>query len=140
MEAPNLPVTCGFRPAWNKGRIVGQKRPQNPVRFEISEGTRASIKRWMQVSLRVELNTCVHERLHSSPRQYALRVREGSRRLDWARTPMAHKRLWHTFDAQNKSNPNLLASGKSARGATFSLVKLRWTAQCVIDRERWHVR
>lgn len=111
METSNLPVIRALRPAWNKGRIVGQKRPlkpkhvwvirirlelaknhrdlalfnlaidsklrgydlvkakvvdvmasdrikerasvlqsktQKPVHFEISEGTRAFLDRWMQ--------------------------------------------------------------------------------------------
>ena len=111
MQTPNLPAIRALRPAWNKGRIVGQKRPlkpkhvwairvrlelaeshrdlalfnlaidsklrgcdlvrmkvvdvmasgqikerssvlqsktQKPVRFEISEGTRASVAKWME--------------------------------------------------------------------------------------------
>jgi len=114
METPNLPVIRALRPAWNKGRIVGQERPlkpkhawairvrlelaenhrdlalfslaidsklrgcdlvkmkvvdvmasgqikertsvlqsktQKPVRFEISEGTRAALARWMREPL-----------------------------------------------------------------------------------------
>jgi len=42
MQAPNLPAVRTCRPTWNKGRIVGQKRPLLPkhvwairVRFEI---------------------------------------------------------------------------------------------------------
>jgi hypothetical protein len=116
MGTPNLPAIRALRPAWNKGRIVGQKRPlkpkhvwairvrlelaenyrdlalfnlaidsklrgcdlvkmkvvdvmasgqikerasvlqsktQKPVRFEISEGTRASLARWMREPLMV---------------------------------------------------------------------------------------
>jgi len=30
MSAGNLPVLRACRPAWNKGRIVGQKRPLQP--------------------------------------------------------------------------------------------------------------
>ena len=30
METLNLPAIRALRPAWNKGRIVGQKRPLNP--------------------------------------------------------------------------------------------------------------
>jgi hypothetical protein len=111
MQTPNLPAIRALRPAWNKGRIVGQKRPlkpkhvwairvglelaenhrdltlfnmaidcklrgcdlvrmkvvdvmasgqikerdsvlqsktQKPVRFEISEGTRTSVAKWMK--------------------------------------------------------------------------------------------
>lgn len=44
MPTPNLPAIRARRPAWNKGRIVGQKRPLLPkhlwairVRLEIAE-------------------------------------------------------------------------------------------------------
>jgi len=30
METPNLPAIRALRPAWNKGRIFGQKRPLKP--------------------------------------------------------------------------------------------------------------
>ena len=47
MPTPNLPAIRPKRPAWNKGRIVGQKRPLLPkhvwairVRLEIAENTR----------------------------------------------------------------------------------------------------
>ena len=30
MQASNLPAIRAFRPAWNKGRIVGQKRQLEP--------------------------------------------------------------------------------------------------------------
>ena len=143
METPNLPAIRALRPAWNKGRIVGQKRPlkpkhvwairvrlelaenyrdlalfnlaidsklrgcdlvkmkvvdvmasgqikerasvlqsktQKPVRFEISEGTRASLARWMREPLMVGSEYLwpgrFHERLHISTRQYARIVRD----------------------------------------------------------------
>lgn len=44
MQTPNLPAVCLKRLAWNKGRIVGQKRPlltkhvwAISVRLEIAE-------------------------------------------------------------------------------------------------------
>ena len=47
MPATNLPAIRACRPAWNKGRIVGQKRPLEPkhvwairIRLEIAERTR----------------------------------------------------------------------------------------------------
>lgn len=47
MPTPNLPAIRSKRPVWNKGRIVGQKRPLLPkhvwairVRLEISDNTR----------------------------------------------------------------------------------------------------
>ncbi|GFE48295.1 hypothetical protein So717_00480 [Roseobacter cerasinus] len=143
METPNLPAIRALRPAWNKGRIVGQKRPlkpkhvwtirvrlelaenhrdlalfnmaidsklrgcdlvkmkvvdvmasgqikerasvlqsktQKPARFEISEGTRASVEKWMEDELMVGSEYLwpgrFHERLHISTRQYARVVRD----------------------------------------------------------------
>ncbi|WP_370275699.1 tyrosine-type recombinase/integrase [Hyphomonas atlantica] len=143
MKTRNLPAIRALRPAWNKGRIVGQKRPlkpkhvwairvrlelaenhrdlalfnlaidrklrgcdlvrmkvvdvmatgqikerasvlqsktQTPVRFEISEGTRASLARWMREPLMVGSEYLwpgrFHERLHISTRQYARIVRD----------------------------------------------------------------
>ena len=47
METPNLPAIRALRPAWNKGGIVGQKRPLKPkhvwairVRLELAESHR----------------------------------------------------------------------------------------------------
>jgi hypothetical protein len=47
MQIPNLPVIRPRRPAWNKGRVVGQKRPNLMkhvwairVRLEIAENRR----------------------------------------------------------------------------------------------------
>lgn len=47
MQTPNLPAVRALRPAWNKGRIVGQKRPLLPkhvwairVRLEIAGNLR----------------------------------------------------------------------------------------------------
>ena len=143
MQTPNLPAIRALRPAWNKGRIVGQKRPlkpkyiwvirvrlelaenhcdlalfnlaidsklrgcdlvkmkvidvtasgqikerasvlqsktQKPVRFEISECTRASLEKWIQDPLMVGSEYLwpgrFHERPHISARQYARIVRD----------------------------------------------------------------
>lgn len=145
IQTPNLPAIRALRPAWNKSRIVGQKRPlkpkhvwairarlelaekhrdlalfnlaidsklrgcdlvnmkvvdimapgqlkerasvlqsktRKPVRLEISEGTRSSLKTWMKDPLMVGSEYLwpgrFHERLHISTRQYARIVR------DWA--------------------------------------------------------
>jgi len=47
MQTPNLPAIRALRPAWNEGRIVGQKRPLKPkhvwairVRLELAENHR----------------------------------------------------------------------------------------------------
>jgi hypothetical protein len=49
MQTPNLPAIYPKRPAWNKGRIIGQKLPLLPkhvwairVRLEIAEKVRDS--------------------------------------------------------------------------------------------------
>jgi len=142
MQTYNLPAVRARRPAWNKGRIGGQKRPlmpkhvwairvrlelaenhrdlalfnmaidcklrgcdlvrmkvvdvmasgyikerasvlqsktQKPVKFEITEGTRISIKRWMKDPIMVGSEYLwpgrFHARLHISTRQYARIVR-----------------------------------------------------------------
>ena len=149
MHIQNLPAIRACRPAWNKGRIVGQKRPllpkhvwairvrleiadnyrdlalfnlaidsklrgcdlvklmvrdvyaagqvkertsiiqsktQKPVRFEIAEGTRKSLLRWMEEPLMVGSEYLwpgrFHERLHISTRQYARLVREWVESID----------------------------------------------------------
>lgn len=43
MQTRNLPTIRALRPAWNKGRIVGQKRPLKPkhawaIRVDIVQG------------------------------------------------------------------------------------------------------
>ncbi|SFQ59303.1 Phage integrase family protein [Roseivivax halotolerans] len=143
MPTTNLPAIRLRRPAWNRGRIVGQKRPllpkdvwairvrleianrirdlalfntaidsklrgcdliklkvadvfaagqvkerasviqsktQKPVRFEITEGTRKSLLRWMDEPLMIGSEFLwpgrFHERLHISTRQYARLVRD----------------------------------------------------------------
>lgn len=147
MQTPNLPAIRTIRPAWNKGRIVGQKRPllpkhvwairvrleiaenirdlalfnmavdsklrgcdlvrmkvtdvystgqmkerasvlqsktKKPVRFEITEGTRKSITRWLDGPQMIGSEFLwpgrFHDRLHISTRQYARLVR------DWVRS------------------------------------------------------
>lgn len=59
---------------------VLQSKTQKPVRFEISEGTRASVEKWMEDELMVGSEYLwpgrFHERLHISTRQYARIVRD----------------------------------------------------------------
>ena len=58
---------------------VLQSKTQKPVRFELSEGTRASVATWMRDPLMVGSEYLwpgrFHERLHISTRQYARIVR-----------------------------------------------------------------
>lgn len=64
---------------------VFAKQTQKPVRFEISEGTRASLQKWMQDPLMVGSEYLwpgrFPERLHISTRQYARIVRDWVTRL-----------------------------------------------------------
>ena len=64
---------------------VLQSKTQKPVRFEISEGTRASVAKWMENPLMVGSEFLwpgrFHERLHISTRQYARLVREWVRSI-----------------------------------------------------------
>ncbi|MCA0922962.1 tyrosine-type recombinase/integrase [Pseudooceanicola nanhaiensis] len=143
MPIANLPAIRACRPAWNKGRRIGQKRPLlpkhvwairvrleiagnhrdlalfnlaidsklrgcdlvklkvadvyatgqvrerasiiqsktlRPVRFEITDGTRISLSRWMEEPIMVGSEYLwpgrLHERLHISTRQYARLVRK----------------------------------------------------------------
>jgi integrase len=59
---------------------VLQSKTQKPVRFEVSEGTRASVAKWMEDPLIVGSEFLwpgrFHERLHISTRQYARIVRD----------------------------------------------------------------
>ena len=57
-----------------------QSKTQKPVRFEVSEGTRAALARWMREPLMIGSEYLwlghFHERLHISTRQYARIVRD----------------------------------------------------------------
>jgi len=64
-----------------KERASGlQSKTQKPVRFEISEGTRTALARWMREPLMIGSEYLwpgrFHERLHISPRQYARIARD----------------------------------------------------------------
>ena len=182
MQTPNLPAIRALRPAWNKGRIVGQKLPLKPkhvwairvrlelagnhrdlalfnmaidsklrgcdlvrmkvvdvmasgqikarasvlqsktqksVRFEISEGTQASVAKWMEDPLMVGSEFLwpgrFHERLHISTRQYARIVR------DWVCVHRAGRhRLRHPFNAADKGHTNLQEDGQPACCSAFA--------------------
>lgn len=65
---------------------VLQSKVQKPVRFEVPEGTRASVTRWMEDPLMVGSEFLwpgrFHERLHISTRQYARIVRDWVTSID----------------------------------------------------------
>ncbi len=58
---------------------ITQSKTQKPVRFEITDGTRKSLARWMDEALMIGFEFLwpgrFHERLHISTRQYARLVR-----------------------------------------------------------------
>ncbi len=169
MQTPNLPAIRALRPAWNKGRIVGQKLPlkpkhvwairvrlelaenyrdlalfnmaidsklrgcdlvrmkvvdvmasgqikarasvlqsktQKPVRFEISDGTRASVAKWMERSADGRVRISLAGALPQAPAHLNAPVCPDRARLgivDWA----GGHRLWHSFNATHKGNPDL---------------------------------
>jgi len=59
---------------------IVQSKTQRPVRFEITEGTRRSLSRWMEEPMMVGSEYLwpgrFHDRLHISTRQYARLVRD----------------------------------------------------------------
>jgi integrase len=78
------------RAPWNKGRLVGQKRPLRPkevvqhktgrpVQFEITEQTRASLQDWLTARPADRgpylFSSRVHNQPHVTARQYARTVR-----------------------------------------------------------------
>jgi len=88
-ETYNLPAIRALRPAWNKGRIVGQKRPLKPkhvwairVRLELAE-IRVLRPAWnkdrivgQKRPLKPKHAWIIRVRLHISTRQYARIMRE----------------------------------------------------------------
>lgn len=63
MHTSNLPAVCPKRPAWNKGRIIGQKLPLLPkhvwairVRLEIAEKSRDLA--WFNLAVDSKLRGC----------------------------------------------------------------------------------
>ena len=177
MPIANLPAIRACRPAWNKGRVVGQKRPllpkhvwairvrleialnhrdlalfnlaidsklrgcdlvklrvadvyasgqvkerasivqsktQRPVRFEITEGTRKSLSRWMEEPMMVGSEYLwpgrFHDRLHISTRQYARLVRDWVRSIGLDATSYGTHSMRRTSVAHNyKKTGNLRA-------------------------------
>lgn len=189
METPNLPAIRALRPAWNKGRIVGQKRPlkpkhvwairvrlelaenhrdlalfnlaidsklrgcdlvkmkvvdimasgqikerasvlqsktQKPVRFEISEGTRASLARWMREPLMIGSEYLwpgrFHERLHISTRQYARIVR------DWVTSIGLEASAYGTHSMRRTKVTQIYKKTGNLRAVQLLWVTPRWTA------------
>ncbi|MFY2823236.1 tyrosine-type recombinase/integrase [Ruegeria sp. MALMAid1280] len=66
--------------AYCRSNAPAETKTQKPVRFETSEGTRASVEKWMEDVLMVGSEYLwpgrFHERLHNLTRQYARIVRD----------------------------------------------------------------
>ncbi|RBW52499.1 tyrosine-type recombinase/integrase [Ruegeria sp. A3M17] len=87
MPRVQLPATTPKRRAWNKGRIIGQKRPLLPkqvwairARLELSENTREAVLAWVRspemFACRFMFPSRFHDRPHISTRQYGRLVRD----------------------------------------------------------------
>ena len=70
METPNLPAIRALRPAWNKGRIVGQKRPLKPkhvwavrVRMAVSQSPEQPLASAIGATIRTDRLTLHHPRM-----------------------------------------------------------------------------
>ncbi len=193
METSNLPAIRALRPAWNKGRIVGQKLPlkpkhvwairvrlelaenhrdlalfnmaidcklrgcdlvrmkvvdvmasgqikarasvlqsktQKPVRFEISEGTRASVAKWMEDQFMVGSEFLwpgrFHERLHISTRQYARIV------WDWVSSIGLEVTAYGTHSMRRTKVTQIYKKTGNLRAVQLLLDIPKWTAPFVI--------
>lgn len=93
----------------NERASVLQSKTEKPVRFEISEGTRASLDRWVQDPLMIGSEYLwpgrFHELLHFSTRQYARIVR------DWVTSIGLEASAYGTHSiGRTKQEPALLCS------------------------------
>jgi hypothetical protein len=95
---------------------VLQSKTQKPVRFEISEGTRVSVAKWMEDPLMVGSEFLwpgrFHERLHISTRQYARIVR------NWVWSIGLEVTAYDPFDAAHEGHPDLQKDGQLACGSS----------------------
>jgi site-specific recombinase XerC len=93
---------------------VLQSKTQKPVRFEVSEGTRASVAKWMEDPLIVGSEFLwpgrFHKRLHISTRQYARIVRDWVSSIGLEVTAYGTHSMWRTKVTQiYKKTGNLRA-------------------------------
>ena len=113
MQTPNLPAIRALRPAWNKGRIVGQKRPLMPkqvwairARLELAHNLRdlallnvaidSKLRGCDLVKLavsglvkhdRVRERVSVIQRKTKRPVQFELTVNTRTTVLEWVKSP-----------------------------------------------------
>jgi hypothetical protein len=104
----------------NERASVLQSKTQKPVRFEISEGTRASVAKWMEDPMMVGSEYLwpgrFHERLHISTRQYTRIVQDWVSSIglledhaQWARVHLLMQRVDAEAEAmREQSQPTAL--------------------------------
>ncbi len=93
---------------------VLQSKTQKPVRFEISEGTRASVEKLLKAELMVDVEYLwagrLHERPHISTRQYARIVRNWLTSVDLKAKTYGNHSMRRATDTQTyKKTGNLRA-------------------------------
>ena len=117
---------------------VLQSKTQKPVRFEISEGTRASVQKWMDDELMVGSEYLwpgrFHERLHISTRQYARIIR------DWVTSIGLEASAYGTHTMRRTKVKKISRKRAICARCSFSLVTQRWTAQSGILVWNWRMR
>ena len=94
---------------------IMQSKTKTPVRFELTEGTRAALKDWIGNPLMSGHDFLwpgrLRDRPHISTRQYARMLK------DWVRSIGLEPSLWHAFDAADEGRPDLQENGQPARRA-----------------------
>jgi len=85
--------------------MILQKKTQTPVRFEIMPRTQESVIHWVRFTGREPNDylfpSCSNKKKHISSRQYS-RIVKG-----WVSSIIGYYRLWHSFNASNKSCTDL---------------------------------
>ena len=94
---------------------VLQSKTQKPVRFEISEGTRASLEKWIEDKLMIGSEHLwpgrFHERMHISTRQYARIFRDWVTSIELEASAYGTHSMWRTKLTQiYKKTGNLRAA------------------------------
>lgn len=127
---------------------VLQSKTQKPVRFEISEGTRASVDKWMEDELMVGSEYLwpgrFHERLHISTRQYARIVRDwvtsfGLEATAYKTRSMRRTRVTQIYKGRDISEPcsySLVTPILIARsGISASSLTMHWLSRKPLKSE-----
>ena len=107
--------------------LVLQSKTQKSVRFEISEGTRPSVEKWMEDELMVGSEYLwpgrFQERLPTSTRQYARIVRH------WVTSIGLQASAYGTHSMRRTKVTQIYKKTGNLRAVQLLLVIPRWTAQ-----------